>query len=329
MSSLVRFGLIGVGRWGKVYLKTLQELSDRCRVTHLGTSHPEHAALLPYPVQTAADWRQVVASACDAVIIATPPQTHADILEACLDARKPCIVEKPLCLDLPTAERLHRRVQDSDVPVLVNHTHLFSAAYLSLKRALEQANEPIRLIVSEGGALGPFRTHTPALWDWAPHDVSLCVDIAGQAPQQISVLGGPRSPQGDPELFAIRLDFSGGQCAWIHAGRLAPRKVRRLSVFTDTALYVLDELASEPLVVAAIDFPNRYNTGIPETLAWSSLCSSTDQSPMAALLAYFMEGLAGGDRRWFGTRLALEVTRVISACEQLLQGGAGAFAPGA
>lgn len=321
--AIIRFGLIGVGRWGKIYIKTLHALPERCCLTHLCTSRPENAVLVPSSAQVVSDWRKLLTADCDAVVIATPPHTHAEILEACLAAGKPCIVEKPLCLDLPTAERIHRRVQDPGVPVLVNHTDLFSAAYLSLKQALERANEPIRLIVSEGAALGPFRTHTPALWDWAPHDVSVSLDLLGQMPDQINVLSGLRSPEGDPELFTIRLDFPSKACAWIQAGRLASRKVRRLSVFTETRLYGLDELAPTPLTVAPIDFPRRYDGGLPELPMWSSLGQPSAQSPMAAMITYFLDGLAGGDRRRFGTHLALDVTRVLAACERLLQRDAG------
>ena len=326
MVSSVRFGLIGAGRWGKIYVRTLLSLPDRCRLTHVCTSKPENASLVPHPVTVLPRWQDLIWSDCEAVIIATPPETHAEILEACLEANKPCIVEKPLCLDVATAERLHQRVERSSIPVLVDHPHLFGASYAALKQAVEQAREPIRVILSEGAAFGPFRRNTPALWDWAPHDVSMVLDLLDQMPEQIHVLGGPRSPQGDPELLTIRLEFPGGSCAWIQAGRLAARKVRRLDVVTETRLYALDELAAAPLSMARIDFPHRYDGGHSESLAWSAIGEPSMCTPLASMVTYFLDGLAGGDRRRFGTRLALDVTRVLATCERLLHARAGAFA---
>ena len=284
MTAPLRFGLIGVGRWGKVYIKTLLTMPDRCRLTHLATSKPEHAALVPHPVTVLSDWRALLRSDCDAVIIATPPQTHAEILEACIEAGKPCIVEKPLCLDMATAERLHAKVNASGVAVLVNHTQLFDSAYRTLKHAVEKAEEPIRLILSEGMGLGPFRTDAPPLWDWGSHDISLCLDLLGALPVRVEMLGGPRSPGGIPELVSVRLEFPGETCAWIHAGCLSPQKRRGLSVFTDSRLYVWDAQGPERLTLYAITFSRRYAGGIPEPLQPAPMSVPSNLEPMTLMV---------------------------------------------
>lgn len=321
MTSPVRIGLIGLGRWGRTYVKTLAELGERCRISHVCTSRPEQANDIPPSVSRVSDWQAIVRSDCEAVIIATPPATHSEIMEACLERRKPCLVEKPLCMDVATAERLHRRVGETNVPVLVNHVHLFDPAYAALKHALERAGKPIRLILSEGAALGPFREHTTALWDWAPHDASLCLDLMGRQPDRAEALAGPRGPDGAPEQVSLRFDFSGGACAWVHTGRLSTQKRRGLSVFTDTQLYVLNQQASERLIEATIDFPRRYAGGIPEPLSWTPIALPSDRQPLASAVLYFLDGLAGGDRHYFGTQLALDVTRLLAQCESQLAGG--------
>ena len=314
MLPLFRFGLVGAGRWGQVYIRTLGSLADRCRLTHLCTSQPRPAGVSG-EVAVVSDWRAVVRSDCDAVIIATPPHTHAEILEACLDARKPCIVEKPLCLEVATAERLHQRVQASGVPVLVDHMHLFSPAYQALTRDLEEHGEPIRLILSEGMGLGPFRTHTPALWDWGPHDIGACLDLLGELPEHVDALPGPVSPSGAPDQVSVRLEFPTGATAWIQAGRLAPHRRRILSIFTDNRLYMLDELAAEKLIVSPFRFAERYATRTPDILERQTIPPLSAQLPLSHVLTYFMEGLRRGDRRRFGTALALDVIKVLAACE--------------
>ena len=309
-------GLIGAGRWGKVYLRTVAGLPDRCRLTHLGTSDPRNAEGCAAAVTVTPDWRAVVQSDCDAVIIATPPATHAQIVEACLEAGKPCLVEKPLCLDVATAECLHRRVEASGVPVLVDHTQLFSSAYQALRAAVHDAGERIRVIVSEGMGLGPFRSHTTALWDWCPHDVSLTLDLLRESPCQVDAFG---CPEAVPEMVSLRLEFPGGASAWIHAGRLSPQRRRSLCVMTETRLYALDELATEKLTVAPFSFSRRYDEGAPDALKPQALRPASDRLPLASALLYFLDGLAGGDRARFGTALALEVTRVLAACESALR----------
>ena len=316
---MVRLGLIGLGRWGKVYVRTLLSLGDRCRVVGLGTRNPANADLVPYPVEVTADWRQVISSACDAVIIATPAHTHAALVAACVEAGKPCLVEKPLCVDVATAARLHQHIGLTQVPVFVNHTQLFHPAYQAMKRAVAASAEAIRVIVSEGMSLGPFRAHTAALWDWGPHDVSLCLDLSGEAPIHVAALGGPSDSGGHPELVSIRLDFRGGACAWIQAGRLSSQQRRRLSVFTDERLYVVDDLARDPLTVLPFRFARREADDPWELSPPRAMSVPSEHPTMVHALTYFLDGLMGGDRRYFGTQLALEVTQVLAQCEALLR----------
>lgn len=318
MGKRLRLGLIGTGRWGQVYLRTLQQLAQRCELTAVCCRRPEQAVRIPSTAAVVADWQAVVRSPCDAVIIATPPDTHADILTACLAAGKPCIVEKPLCLDMDTAEHLHRLVEETGVAVLVDHTYLFSSAYQTLKQRLDPAADPIRVILSEGMALGPFRSHTPALWDWAVHDVSLCLDLLGHVPCRVDALGGPADPEGEAEAVSLWLEFAQGASAWIQAGRLGPSKRRCLSVLTEHHLYLLDDLADEKLTMAEIEFSARYHEGIPETPARRPI--PVDASlPMQNMLSYFVEGLSGGDRSRFGTALAVGAVRVLATCAQIMR----------
>ncbi|MBI4341319.1 MAG: Gfo/Idh/MocA family oxidoreductase [Candidatus Omnitrophica bacterium] len=317
MSRVVRFGLIGAGRWGKNYIKTLAALPQRCRLTHLATSRPENASLIGHPVEVVPDWRRLVAADCEAVIISSPSSTHAEMVDACLQARKPCIVEKPFCLDLPTAERLCARVAASKVPVLVEYTQLFHPAYQALKRRLQQTREPIRLILSEGMSLGPFRGDEAALWDWGPHEMGLCLDLLGRMPQRVEALAGPRDPKGVPEQVGLRLDFSGGTSAWIQAGYLSPYKRRNLSVFTEEQVYLFDDTASERLTVAPCRFPQRYEGGAAFPLQQHPLPVESSAPPLTNAVAYFLDALNGGDRRLLDMTLTLQITQILAECEAI------------
>ena len=314
----IRLGLIGAGRWGQVYLRTLAGLQDRCRLTHLASSRPQARELAPPGTAVVADWRELVQGDCDAVIIATPPAVHVEMVEACLVARKPCIVEKPLCMDPAAADALHRRVEESGVPVLVDHTHLFHPAYAALKRALEAAGEPIRAVSGEGMGFGPFRPEVSALWDWGPHDVSLCLDLLGAVPERADAVGGPEGPDGEPELVTARLEFFSGAQAWFYVSRMAPAKRRTLTVVTDSMLYWLDELSSDPLRVVALSRPGSVASS---GSGWKSLPAGSDTPPLTVMVQYFIDGLRGGDRRRFGTSLARDVVRVLSQCQAALERG--------
>ena len=204
----------------------------------------------------------------------------------------------------------------SAAPLTCDHTLLFSPAYEALKTDLAASGEAVQVLVSEGVGLGPFRSHTTALWDWCPHDVSVALDLIGASPRQVDALGCP----GDaPEQLSLRLDFPGGASAWIHAGRLSPQRRRTLSVMTERHLYALDEHAEERVTVTPFSFARRHEQGAPDASKRRVVPPASARLPLANAVTYFLDGLAGGDRSRFGTALALEVTRVLAACEAALR----------
>ena len=122
-------------------------------------------------------------------------------------------------------------------------------------------------------------------------------------------------------MVSLRLDFSGELSAWIHCGRLSLEKRRRFIVFTDSRCYVLDDLAAHKLTAGPVQLAKRYTESISELLDHSPLTTGPEEPPMVHVVRYFLDGLAGGDRSRFGADLALEVTRVLAACERSLVKG--------
>lgn len=221
----MRLGLIGAGRWGKVYIQTIEGLGPRLRLTHLATRHPENRALIKESVALFSDWKKLIASDCDAVVIATPAALHAEMTRACLEAGKPCIVEKPLCFDTTTAQALQREAARAGLLVLVNYIHLYNPAVQALKKAIAASGEPIRVILSEGTDLGPFRADVGTLWDRCPHDVALCLDLVGATAPETSW----STEAGAGGSAATRLCAGGGRGCFFgftgfHLGAPAPQR---------------------------------------------------------------------------------------------------------
>lgn len=100
MSSLIRYGLIGCGSMGREHIENIRAMGGG-KVTAIADSEPASVqaalALLPDAPQVFADYRELLASdVCDAVIIATPNFTHAEILSAALATDLHILIEKPL-----------------------------------------------------------------------------------------------------------------------------------------------------------------------------------------------------------------------------------------
>ncbi|MBI3127332.1 MAG: Gfo/Idh/MocA family oxidoreductase [Candidatus Tectomicrobia bacterium] len=313
----LRLGLIGAGRWGRAYLRTIQSLPDLA-LARLCSANPESRALVDSSCQITRDWREVAeASDLDGVIVCTPPALHAMMTGAAVRAGLPAMVEKPLTLDLEEALRLQETVERAGVPVLVDHIHLFHPAYQALKREAARLG-PVRRIRAEGGSLGPFREDTTSLWDYGPHDLAMCLDLLGASPRRLAArLEETReTPEGRGENFALELDFPGGARAGIRVGKIFPEKRRRFAAWLGGCALVFDDLAPQRLVRHPL--PQGWE-GEPPALEGPGEPLPFDyEPPLAAALKAFARGIRGESLEGLGVELGVEIVRLLNEAERQL-----------
>jgi predicted dehydrogenase len=259
---LIRLGLIGAGPWGQNYIKTIEGLPE---VELTGVAR-----------RTGQNWREMLTSSkIDGVIVATPPSTHAEMVEGAIRAGIPCMVEKPLTTDLEEALRLQNMV--GDALVLVDHTQLFNPGYLALKHDALRFGQ-VRSIVSEAGNWGPFRPDYNALWDYAPHDLSMCLDLLGTLPTKVKL----------QDEYVLTLEFPSDVRATIKVSNRLREKVRRLSIECASGKLVFDDLAQK---------------------------KSTEDMPLRRAVQAFVDGIRGGPRDMFGLKLGVEIVRILASVQ--------------
>jgi predicted dehydrogenase len=316
----VNLGLIGAGRWGKRYIQTIAQLSE-ARLTHLCTSKSENAKLVGHPVQVVVDWKTLCREkSLHGVIIASPPDSHAAIVKECLNAKKPCMVEKPLCMNLKDALEIQKLVKETQVPVLVDHTQLFHSAYEVLSSRINPSE--IKFIHSEGKSYGPFRKDVPVLWDRAPHDLSLCLDLMKAMPTSVFCMGAgsiDASPL-NSQILSLRLEFKNGVEVWIDVSHLSAQKHRRLSVFGENRIMVLDDLVEHKLVEYSCSWENRLKDD-QSGLGESTPISTSPEMPLARAVKTFVRGISDKPTNHFGVDLAVNIIRIIVAAEESLKQG--------
>ena len=211
--SNVRLGLVGAGRWGRNYVRTITAL-DGVVLARIASRNPETGSLVGADCVVVADWRAVAeADDLDGVVVATPPAQHAEIVCAAVAAGRAVLVEKPLTLDLGEARALRRFVGEHAGFVMVDHIHLFHPAYRALK-ATGRRLGAIRQIAAAAGNRGAYRDDAPVLWDWGCHDVALCLDLMGTPPETVDAerIEARSTAAGYGENIALRLRFSLQAC---------------------------------------------------------------------------------------------------------------------
>ena len=132
----LRLGLVGAGPWGRNIIKTLERL-DGLTLSHLVTRRAGNRALLDDGCAIVDDVRAILSpDLLDGLVVAVPPPAQPDIVLAALAAGLPVFAEKPLAMDVATAERIAEAAGRTGVPLMVDHVHLFSPAFRGLVAGL-------------------------------------------------------------------------------------------------------------------------------------------------------------------------------------------------
>ncbi len=132
----MRLGVIGAGRIGSIHIANASRhpsVSDLV-ITDISTQQAsllatQHGALTaPTP--------DAVFSEVDAVVIATPADTHVDLISEAVARGVPVLCEKPLALSLSEADRAVRIVGDSDIPVQMGFNRRFDPGYREARQKI-------------------------------------------------------------------------------------------------------------------------------------------------------------------------------------------------
>ena len=240
-TKVLQLGLIGIGRWGQNYLRTIRNSSDIQLRRVAGRSH-QYSVLEDDPgIKFTSDWREVCDDdSLDGVIVATPPSTHYDIVRRALNTGLPILVEKPLTGSLKECEELRDHSEHKKIFCMVNFIHIYSKGYQHLKSCLGPDNR-IRHVSTENFASGPYRHDVPVLWDWGSHDVAMCIDLLGEEPSHVEIkksFFSTSNPLG--KIFTVVLSFPSGISATCNFGNGADFKRRCLAVVYDDGCLVYD-----------------------------------------------------------------------------------------
>ena len=304
-SAPLRLALVGTGPWGMALYNTIAATNSASVVlvcTSSGRAPKNVTAELSNDWMTAVDRSDI-----DGIVVAATAAVQAQLLRNAIDRGKPILVEKPLSGSLSDALDLQRLVRSRGSLVLVDHTHTFSPAFVRLKELAQ--NSAILSLESRGERWGPFRADISPLWDFAPHDVSMCIQLLEERPMDIRVLEFSRTNvhEGIAERISFSLTFPSGISATITVGNGAPKKCRRFLCSTDRGCLIYDDLKDSKLVI------RREKSG-----GFNHPISISDERPLDCVVKTFVSGIRGKSRDAFGVDLGVDVVRILGVIDSQL-----------
>jgi predicted dehydrogenase len=187
----------------------------------------------------------------NAVIVATPAATHFGLARDVLKAGKHVFVEKPLATTVAEVDELGRIAEASKLVVMTGHTFIYNNAVRYVKKLIDAGElGEVRYIYSQRLNLGRIRSDIDALWNFAPHDISIIQYWLGD-PAPLSVLrqGMAYMQENIEDVVFINVVYPGKIMANIHVSWLDPQKVRKMIVVGSKKMVVYDDIADDKIAI--------------------------------------------------------------------------------
>ena len=193
-------GLIGCGRWGRHILRDLKAL--QCKVIVLAQSEQtKQSALAGQADSVVSNYAELFAHQCDGFIVATPTNSHLQVIQALLAAGKPIFTEKPLCNDLDDARKL---LSDVSVPIYVMDKWKYHNGIIKLAELINSGKYgKIKQLILKRTQWGSPHQDVDPVWILLPHDISIAQFLLGQTPKALFATGRRIQENSLNSLYAI------------------------------------------------------------------------------------------------------------------------------
>ena len=310
-----RVAVLGAGRWGRNLVRGFGKLG-----VLRGIVDPEPRILdemrSSYPdAWVSADMERAFGPGIDAVAIATPASTHANLTLQALAAGKDVFVEKPLAMTSADAGRMVGAAEADGLVLMAGHLLLYQPAIEFLHGYLNTGS--IGKVVSlhqDRLNLGTVRTAENALWSLGVHDIAAILHLIGEDAIEVEAWGQRVLQPRIEDDVRLNMRFGGNREAHVHASWLWPERRRRLTIVGTDAMIVYDEEDQRVVlrrchVVSDLTVEDE----------GSEVLFNGDPRPLKRELSHFLECVRDRTEPLSSGASAIPVVRVLEQASQQLK----------
>ena len=334
---MINVAIVGVGYWGPNLARNLAISSDG-RLHTLCDARPERLAQFgkQFPgAKLEGDYDKVLCDPeIDAITIATPVNTHFDLAASALRAGKHVLVEKPLAQTSAECRELISLADERGLTLMVGHVFLYNAAVQRVKEYITSGElGQIYYVYSQRLNLGIVRQDVNALWNFAPHDLSIICHWLDAAPEWITANGFSYLQPGIEDVVFMTMGFPGGVGANVHISWLDPHKIRRMTVVGSEKMVVYDDVnADAPIMVfdkgVVKKLNERRSLGGFESFGEFQLLTRAGDvlipkvnfvEPLKVECQHFLNSIRTGERPLTDGRHGLQIVEALETAEKSLK----------
>lgn len=251
---MINVAQIGVGYWGPNLLRNLVD-NQSCKVKAVVELSEERRNFVKnlYPnIDVTEKLESVINNPdIDAIIISTPVSTHYDLAIKSLMQGKHILVEKPMATTIDEVRKIGKLSKDKKLIAMVGHTFLFNPAVRYVKQLIDNHElGDIRYIYSQRLNLGRIRNDVDALWNLAPHDISIIQYwLDNPTPISIKSNGMDYIQKGINDVVFMNIKYPNNIIANIHVSWLDPHKTRKMTIVGSEKMIVYDDMAENKIII--------------------------------------------------------------------------------
>lgn len=225
---MTNIAIVGVGYWGPNLVRNFISVKntkiqtvcdiDKSRLDFIKSRYPS--------LNIETDYNNILKdNGIEAVVLATPIETHFEMAKPALLAGKHVFVEKPLTMKSDEAKELKELSENKNLVLMVGHTFLFSPPVQKVSELIKTNKlGKIKYIALTRINLGRIKHNTNVLWDLAPHDFSIVLEWMGKLPQKIQVMGKAATFEGNVDVAFVNLFYDDDIIINIHIGLVIASK---------------------------------------------------------------------------------------------------------
>ena len=316
--SDIGIAIIGTGYWGKNLIRNYRDIgflkllcdNNKETLNQYNEQYPELKTCLALSDVLNQDDIQ-------AVVIATPAETHYTMARESLLADKHVYVEKPLVLSEHEGIELIDLAEERKRVLMVGHLLQYHPAFLRLKEMVRSGElGRINYIYSHRLNLGKIRREENILWSFAPHDISMILALAGEEPEAVIAAGGNYLHNRIADVTTTNLEFPSGLRAHIFVSWLHPFKEQKLVVVGDRKMAVFDDTLPWPEKLLVYEHSIEWKDNIPiSSKADATRFEIEALEPLKEECKHFLDCIINSKEPLTSGKEGLRVVKVLNACQ--------------
>jgi predicted dehydrogenase len=261
------------------------------------------------------------------VVIATPVATHYELAMQALESGKHTLVEKPLARSVGEVENIGRLAANKNLVAMVGHTFLYNAAVRYVKKIIDSGEiGEVRYIYSQRLNLGRIRSDVDALWNFAPHDISIIQYWLGD-PEPISVVkrGVDYIQEKIDDVVFMNILYPKKIMANIHVSWLDPQRARSMTIVGSKKMVIYDDTAENKIAIydkgidqravlgEHMDYDNPHFQTFDHRSGDVLLPKIDFKEPLKVEIDHFFDCIQNGTKCLTGVDHAKKVVQILSA----------------